>query len=84
MNILGIDTATMTGSVAVITEQQLIAETTVNTKTTHTERLLPMIDQTLRAASLTIQQIDAIAVASGAGVVYRTANRGDNSEKPGL
>lgn len=67
MNILGIDTATMAGSVAVITEQQLIAETTVNTKTTHTERLLPMIDQTLRAASLTIQQIDAIAVASGPG-----------------
>lgn len=67
MNILGIDTATMAGSIAVITEQQLIAEITVNTKTTHTERLLPLIDQTLRAASLTIQQIDGIAVASGPG-----------------
>lgn len=67
MNILGIDTATMAGSIAVISEQQLIAETTVNTKTTHTERLLPTIDQMLRAASLTMQQIDGIAVASGPG-----------------
>lgn len=67
MNILGIDTATMAGSIAIITEHQLVAETTVNTKTTHTERLLPMLDHTLRAASLTIQQIDGIAVASGPG-----------------
>lgn len=67
MNILGIDTATMAGSIAIITEHQLLAETTVNTKTTHTERLLPMLDQTLRAASLTIQQIDGIVVASGPG-----------------
>ena len=57
----------MTGSIAIITEQQLLAEVTINTKMTHTERLLPVIDQTLRSVSLTIRNIDAIAVASGPG-----------------
>lgn len=67
MNLLGIDASTMTGSIAIITEQQLLAEVTINTKMTHTERLLPVIDQTLRSVSLTIRDIDAIAVASGPG-----------------
>ena len=67
MYILGIETSTMTGSVAIITEQQLIVEQTINTKITHAERLITTIDDTLRAASLTIREIDGIAVSSGPG-----------------
>lgn len=67
MYILGIETSTMTGSVAIITEDRLIVEYTLNTKTTHTERLLSAIDDIVRAASLRIQDIDGIAVGLGPG-----------------
>ena len=67
MYILGIDTSTMTGSIAISTESVLIAEFTLNTKTTHAERLLTAIDQIVQAASLTIRDIDGVAVASGPG-----------------
>lgn len=67
MYILGIETSTMTGSVAIITEQHLIVEQTINTKITHAERLITTIDDTLRAVSLTIREIDGIAVSAGPG-----------------
>jgi tRNA threonylcarbamoyladenosine biosynthesis protein TsaB len=67
MYILGIDTSTMTGSVAIITEERFIAEYTLNTKTTHTERLMAAIDHIVQAASLRIQDIDGIAVGLGPG-----------------
>ena len=67
MYILGIDTSTMTGSLAIIRDDRLIAEYSVNTKTTHAERLLTSIDLLLQAASLTVQDLDGIAVASGPG-----------------
>ena len=67
MYILGIETSTMTGSVAIITEDRLIAEYTLNTKTTHTERLMSAIDHIVRSASLRIHDIDGIAVGLGPG-----------------
>ncbi len=67
MYVLGIETSTMTGSVAIMTEDRLIAEYTLNTKTTHTERLLSAIDHIVRAASLCVQDMDGIAVSLGPG-----------------
>ena len=67
MYILGIETATMTGSVALITERALVAEETVNTKTTHAERLISAIDHVLAAAALPLREIDGIAVSAGPG-----------------
>ena len=67
MYILGIETSTMTGSIAIICDERLIVEYSVNTKTTHAERLLTSIDLVLQSASLTVQELDGIAVASGPG-----------------
>ncbi|MBD3308895.1 tRNA (adenosine(37)-N6)-threonylcarbamoyltransferase complex dimerization subunit type 1 TsaB [candidate division KSB3 bacterium] len=67
MHVLGIDTSTMTGSVAILTEDRLIAEYTLNSRTTHTERLLTTVDQAVQAAGLTIQAMDGIAVTIGPG-----------------
>lgn len=67
MIILGIETSTMTGSVAIIRGESLVAEFTLNTKTTHTERLLSAIDFVLQSAFMTIHDVDGIAVASGPG-----------------
>ncbi len=67
MIILGIETATRTGSVAIVEEEEIIAEYTLNIKETHTSRLMPAIDHILKDAHLTIHQMDAVAVSLGPG-----------------
>ncbi|MCK4648284.1 tRNA (adenosine(37)-N6)-threonylcarbamoyltransferase complex dimerization subunit type 1 TsaB [bacterium] len=67
MRILGIETSTMTGSVALMDEERLIAEYTLNLKGTHTSRLMPTIDRVLKDASFAIKDLDGIAVSLGPG-----------------
>lgn len=67
MHILGIETSTMTGSVAVLDDTRVLAEQTIYTRVTHTERLLESIDSMLQAISLPVHAIDAIAVGIGPG-----------------
>ncbi len=67
MIILGIETSTRTGSVAIVEEEKIIAEYTLNIKETHTSRLMPAIDHILKDAQLTIHQMDAVAVSLGPG-----------------
>ncbi|NOX97985.1 MAG: tRNA (adenosine(37)-N6)-threonylcarbamoyltransferase complex dimerization subunit type 1 TsaB [Nitrospirae bacterium] len=67
MRILGIETSTRTGSVALVQGEGVIAEYTLNSKETHTARLMPMIDHILKDAHLTIRQMDAVAVSLGPG-----------------
>lgn len=48
-------------------EERLIAEYTLNLRETHTSRLMPAIDRMLKDASLTIKDLDGIAVSLGPG-----------------
>ncbi len=67
MKLLGIETSTRTGSVAIVDEEEVIAEYALNIKETHTARLMPAIDHILKGAHLTIHQMDAVAVSLGPG-----------------
>jgi tRNA threonylcarbamoyladenosine biosynthesis protein TsaB len=68
MKILAIETSTMLGGVAIAdSERGLIAETRLNVKTTHSERLMTAIHQTLVQSDLAIDDIAAFAVAAGPG-----------------
>lgn len=67
MKLLGIESSSLVASAAVVTDDQLTAEYTVNFKKTHSQTLLPMIDQIVRMLELDISTIDAIAVAGGPG-----------------
>jgi len=67
MIILGIETATMTGGVALLNEQRLVSEYTLNVSTTHTARLMPAIDLILRDSSVEKQDINGIAISMGPG-----------------
>jgi tRNA threonylcarbamoyladenosine biosynthesis protein TsaB len=67
MLVMGIDTSTMQGGVALLSEQGLVSEYTLNVKATHTERLLPLIDRALQDAGITLGQVDGLAVAVGPG-----------------
>jgi len=67
MRILGIESATAIASVAIIDEKGLLGEINLNLGFTHSEELLPAIDELLKLARLSLKDIDAIAVSGGPG-----------------
>lgn len=67
MRILGIDSSSLVASVAIVTDDVLTAEYTVNFKKTHSQTLLPMLDEVVKLLELDLDSIDAIAVSGGPG-----------------
>ena len=67
MKLLGIDSSGMTASAAIVSGDILVAEFTVNNKQTHSQTLLPMIDQVVKMSGIGLEELDGIAVAAGPG-----------------
>lgn len=71
MRILALDSSGLVASVAVVEKDgsgsQTIAEYTVNYKKTHSQTLLPMLDEVVKMTELDLHTVDAIAVAAGPG-----------------
>lgn len=67
MKILGLDSSGLTASVAVVEDDVLVAESTLDYKKTHSQTLLPMLDELRGRIELDMDTLDAIAVASGPG-----------------
>lgn len=67
MKILAIDSSGLVATVAVIEDDNMLAEYTVNYKKTHSQTLLPMLDEISKMIELDLETIDAIAIAGGPG-----------------
>lgn len=67
MKTLAIDSSSMTGSVALLDEENLVGEYLLSLKRTHSERLLPALDALLTQAGVGIGDIDLLAVSLGPG-----------------
>ena len=67
MPILAMDTATMVSSVAVADNKRLLAELIVENKLTHSETLLPHVEQVLDMAGTGREALEAVAVSIGPG-----------------
>lgn len=67
MKILAIDSSGLVASVAVIEDDTMLVEYTVNYKKTHSQTLLPMLDEVKRMTELELETIDAVALAAGPG-----------------
>lgn len=67
MKILALDSSGLVASVAVLDEETLLAEYTVCHKKTHSQTLLPMLDEAVKNIELDLHTIDAVAVAAGPG-----------------
>ena len=67
MKILGIESAALVASVAIIDEDVTIAEYTTNFKKTHSETLLPMLDEIIKMTGIDCSELSAIAVSGGPG-----------------
>lgn len=67
MKILGLDSSGLVASVAVVEDENLLGEYTVNYKKTHSQTLLPMLNEVAQMIELDLNSIDAIAIAGGPG-----------------
>lgn len=67
MKILGLDSSGLVAGVAIVEDDLLLAEYNVNYKKTHSQTLLPMLDEVRKMIELDMDSIDAIAIASGPG-----------------
>ena len=71
MRVLALDSSGLVASVAIVEnsggENSLLAEYTVNYKKTHSQTLLPMLDEIVKMTETSLETIDAVAVAAGPG-----------------
>ena len=67
MKILGIDGSGLVASVAIVEDDNLVGEYTTGYKKTHSQTLLPMLDELSKMVELDLNSIDGIAVAAGPG-----------------
>lgn len=67
MRVLALDSSGLVASVALVEDDTMLAEYTVNYKKTHSQTLLPMLDEVAKMIELDLQSVDLIAVAGGPG-----------------
>ena len=67
MKIFAVDTSSNVASAAVCDGDRLICEISVNNKLTHSETLMPIIEEVFRRSELTPEDIDLFAVSDGPG-----------------
>lgn len=67
MKLIALDSSGLVASVAVVEDDILVAEYTIQYKKTHSQTLLPMLDEIRNMINLDLEQVDAIAVAAGPG-----------------
>ena len=67
MKILALDCSAISASCAVVEEDKVIASSYSNVKLTHSETLLPMLENTLASAKLSLNDIEALAINNGPG-----------------
>ena len=67
MKILCLECSATPASVAVVEDEKIIGSSFINTKLTHSQTLMPMVKSLLDATTLTINDIDGIAISQGPG-----------------
>ena len=67
MKILAVDTSSKICSVSILENDKLIIENHNDDEKTHSQKLMPIIDETFKQANLTLDDIDLIACSQGPG-----------------
>ena len=67
MKILALESSGLVAGVAVAEDDNLLGEYTINYKKTHSQTLLPMLDEVAKMTELDLSTVDAIAVSPGPG-----------------
>ncbi|MCR4641140.1 MAG: tRNA (adenosine(37)-N6)-threonylcarbamoyltransferase complex dimerization subunit type 1 TsaB [Lachnospiraceae bacterium] len=67
MKLIALDSSGAVASVALFTEGKLLGEYSIDHKSTHSQTLLPMLNELCRRTDFVLAESDAVAVASGPG-----------------
>lgn len=67
MNILAFDTASISGAVAIMKDDKIIAHTQLNIGLTHSEQLLPTVHSLMEMTGMTMAELDTVAITCGPG-----------------
>ncbi len=67
MKILAVDTSSKVASVAILADDKLLSENVLNNGLTHSETIMPMIDDVMKKSGQKPDDIDVFAVANGPG-----------------
>ncbi len=67
MKILSADTSTDVNTVAILEDNELLGEVSINAGKRHSERLVPLIDTLFNEVQLSIADIDLLAISIGPG-----------------
>lgn len=67
MKILVLESSGLVASVALMEENSMICEFTMNHKKTHSQTLLPMVDEMMKITGFDKKELDAIAISKGPG-----------------
>jgi len=67
MNILAIDTTSKKASVSILEDNNEVFKNTIDNDITHSEKLMPLIDDSLKQTNLTLKDIDLLACVLGPG-----------------
>ncbi|HHU73583.1 MAG TPA: tRNA (adenosine(37)-N6)-threonylcarbamoyltransferase complex dimerization subunit type 1 TsaB [Clostridiales bacterium] len=67
MKVLAIDSSGLVATVGIVTEEVVLAEYTVNFKKTHSQTLLPMMNEIVEMVDFDLKDADGIAITSGPG-----------------
>ncbi|HHX51423.1 MAG TPA: tRNA (adenosine(37)-N6)-threonylcarbamoyltransferase complex dimerization subunit type 1 TsaB [Clostridia bacterium] len=67
MRVLGLESATTVAGIALVEEEKVIAEVILNTRKTHSQRLMPMLAQLLEEAEVELADLDGLVVSGGPG-----------------
>ena len=67
MNVMAMDTSSLTATVAVLNDEKLLGEFTISNKLTHSQTILPMTEKLLSMLGMSLDEIDVFAVCVGPG-----------------
>ncbi|MER2079901.1 MAG: tRNA (adenosine(37)-N6)-threonylcarbamoyltransferase complex dimerization subunit type 1 TsaB [Ruminococcus sp.] len=67
MTVLAVDTSAKAASVCLASEEKIIGEFFIDTALTHSQTLMPMLEQLAENTGVRISEVDAIAVNAGPG-----------------
>ncbi|MBI4638401.1 MAG: tRNA (adenosine(37)-N6)-threonylcarbamoyltransferase complex dimerization subunit type 1 TsaB [Candidatus Rokubacteria bacterium] len=67
VRVLAVETSTLAGGVALLDGERVVAESLLDVRATHSERLMVTIDQALGGARWTARDLEGLAVAVGPG-----------------
>jgi tRNA threonylcarbamoyladenosine biosynthesis protein TsaB len=67
MKILSLDSSSVTASVAVTQDGEVLSEKFINNGLTHSQTLMPMVEATLNDSGVSVKDIDLFAITNGPG-----------------